>query len=270
VAWYEPDGEALAAGARQRVKRHRARRRATVVVTAIVVFAIGASYLWLAFDTTRAPREGGPSPSPVPIGTRIDVAKGVDAVRGPWHLWVTVTANGVSNHLVFDTQNGGGGGCCASGPLGHPMVSDGLLNPGGGPFCVLAWVTPAVDRVVFAADTGERVDATIYPIPGEPDGLTHVALVMFDARGDGYGHLIAYDDAGRTLDETVIGRGLTTVPGRHPRSTASGRSWTRRYGRSSLSVGTTSVGVMRSRFDRYAAPSARSAGTTRRSRRRTR
>jgi hypothetical protein len=209
VRWYEPDPEITFEGARDRLNRRVVRRKRAAVATSLAVFALGAVVLWAAFRTS-APTAAdlgptGPTTEVIP-GARITVASGDHPEVGAWELWVTVKEDGIGTHITYGS--GGGGGCCSSGPLrdGEVISPDmsGWISRSGGH--VTAFVTDVVDRVAYEELTGERIEGTIYPIPGEPFGLTHMALVFLPAATESpQGDLFAYDEAGSEVGRVHVG-----------------------------------------------------------------
>jgi hypothetical protein len=204
VDWYVPDATALEEGAHRRVRRSARRRRVATAATSLLVFAVGALVLWTAFR----PHTSEPSrPTPTP-GTRITVATGDDPI--PWELWLTIKDDGVGTHFGFGGPMGGG--CCDRGPMSTPPLQPNMAGGGvGHPGWVIAWANASVRRVVFVADTQERVEGTVYPVPGQPQGFTHIALVLVPEGIVTDGELIGYDDNGEEIGR--VGIGLHEAPG---------------------------------------------------------
>jgi hypothetical protein len=221
VDWYEPDRDVLLEGARRRSAGRANRRRFAAIATSLVVFALGAIVVWGAFrspapiagipDATGGTGQDAEHDTGAVAGTRITVATGDDPAAGAWELWITVKDQGVGTHLSDDS--GDSGGCCSRGPITDGAMwpdSAGWLKGSGGH--VMAWVTDAVDHVVFEAASGARLDGSIYPIPGRPAGFTHMALVFVPDEivvdGEFAGDLVAYGESGEEIDRYHVGAPL--------------------------------------------------------------
>jgi hypothetical protein len=138
-----------------------------------------------------------------PTEPRTVIASGSDPDGGPWELYLEHTDQGTGLGFAFE-MGGGGSGCCLR-PLESDFRLDGSGSGGGEPSNITALGSEALERVVFEAASGERIEGQVFPIPDGSLGIARVALVLVPSEIELDGDVVGYDASGNELGRGSVG-----------------------------------------------------------------